>query len=236
MKKTLKRILAAAAAALMLIALISCSKAPADPQAGDTGADPTRKPAVTPVPGSVVRVSITVDGRNAYQHPDLTDAVRRTLVNDGLLVTSASITARTGSNLRTVIESLSVFSIPVQFGPTTAAPISVGGIKNGFCGETGYWIIRVNGAEITSPAGEITVNDGDSIELIFTCSAGADLESPGTTVYTASPAAPTPDPNDTGSGKLTGDPTPEPTATPEPTPTPAPGGTSSPGDKTSGRH
>gem|GEM_PF-6008694 len=224
----------------MLLAAVSCAGGSQTPvTTGDpssqNGAETTRRPVVTPAPGTVSKITITVDARNAYNHPDLPDAVRRDLSNEGLLISGASVTTKSGSPLRSVIESLAVFSIPVQIGPTTGELLSVSGIVKGFCGEGGYWVIRINGTISDTPIGEVTVNDGDVIELIFTCNGGEDLAAPGASTYTASPATPTPDPDD-ASGRHSGRDDGSAASTPEPTATPAPSGTPSPGDKTSGRH
>lgn len=227
MNARINKLIALIAAAAVFFAFAACSggvsKQIATAAPSSSPVSGTAKPAETGTHITTDNCILRIDARNAYAHPALSEKVRASLTNKGLLVASSELNVQTnGFNEFTLRVLASTMNVNIEMDPETGRITGINGVNNGFCGEGSYWVVLVNDQPVETALDQIEFKVGDNIVFVFTCNGGADLSDPGRTEYDYT-GTPMPDS------------TPEPEATPEPEETPAPTGTSA-GRKTDGRH
>ncbi len=155
----MKRIFALGLSILMLFALIGCQK--------------TLKS-----DAEQVSCTFTINAGTAYANEGLSDDIRALLKNEGMLAKAEKLSMDKGSNagdaLKTFCREHNI-ALNAQQSEYGTYVIGIGGLDLGACGEMSYWLLKVNGEFADTGADQITINDGDTYEWIFTCDGGADV-------------------------------------------------------------
>lgn len=136
---------------------------------------PTLQPGVTAVPS--VWLEITVNASSILKLENVDNSILEAINSDGLIVNASKLSIPKGSTVSDVLRNvcrLLGLSLNAEAGEYGTFVKGIGGISNGDFGTDSFWLLKVNG-EFADVGGDyIEVNDGDSIEWVYTCDGGAD--------------------------------------------------------------
>lgn len=184
MKHNLKRLTAVIICVIMLVVCFGCNTtspgdSPNPTNPGGSTTIVTKDPNATEyIPEGMYSCLVTIDASTAFNNPGLDDAIRNELRNNGMIlnkVKMASAATQSVTEIFTVACSLSNIVVDIESGDFGSFIKGIGGLYNGDCGESSYWLLRINGEYPDVGADSITVNDGDEIVWIYTCDGGADI-------------------------------------------------------------
>lgn len=176
MNSCMKRIIAVCIIALIVLTAAACNKGSITEQTAVPvgNSDMPAEPTATLRPfddTTVVRISLTVDARSAYNHPGLPAEVKAQLTGEGMLMSSAQLTMPLESKLDATFRVLEISGIPVVSEETDGGTFitSIKGVANGSCGESSRWVVMINGEEVDSPVDQIALKTGDEVVIIYVC-------------------------------------------------------------------